>query len=369
GAPSAQPRRLSSAAALTPPAPRRAAGPAGVPAAGIPHGPPPMDLWDVDIRRMQRFQSNRTYLTHRVSESLGLLYAMHWPHRQYESARGVRVTPLYEELARHGAVFGETAGWERAHWFMTDGSPREYRYSYGRQNWFPYAAAEHKAVRETCALFDQSSFAKFLVQGRDAEPVLQRIAAHDVAVEPGKVGYTQWLNERGGIEADLTVTRLSETAFLVVTGTVSSVRDFNWLTRHIPEDAHCSAADVTSGLAMLALMGPKSRALLARLSGEDLSNEAFPFGTTREIEIGYAKVRAARMTYVGELGWELFVPTEFARNVFAAIIAAGPEFGLALAGIHAMDSCRIEKAYRSWGHDISDEDTPLEAGARFPVKP
>ena len=331
-------------------------------------GHPPMDLWDVDIRRMQPFQGNRHYLAERVSESLGLLYAMHWPFRQYETARQVRLTPLYERLKEQGACFGETAGWERANWFATDGVEPRYEYSYGRQNWFALAAQEHKAVREGVALFDQSSFSKFLVEGRDAEAVLQRISANDVATEPGRIVYTQWLNERGGIEADLTVTRLSEQHFMVVTATATGVRDFNWLKRHIPPDAHAFAADQTSAYAMLSLMGPKSRALLAKLSGADLSNEAFPFGSSRELEIGCARVRAARITYVGELGWELYVGSEFACGVFDSILTAGEPFGLRLAGMHAMDSCRMEKAYRSWGHDIADEDTPLEAGLAFAVK-
>ena len=331
-------------------------------------GHPPMDLWDVDIRRMQPFQGNRHYLAERVSESLGLLYAMHWPFRQYETARQVRLTPLYERLKERGACFGETAGWERANWFAPDGVEPRYEYSYGRQNWFEHAAQEHKAVREGVALFDQSSFAKFLVEGHDAEAVLQRISANDVATEPGRIVYTQWLNERGGIEADLTVTRLAETRYMVVTATATGVRDFNWLKRHIPDDAHVFSADVTSAYSMMSLMGPKSRALLAKLSGADLSNEAFPFGSSRELEIGCAKVRAARITYVGELGWELYVGSEFAAGVFDAILAAGEPFGLRLAGMHAMDSCRMEKAYRSWGHDIADEDTPLEAGLAFAVK-
>ncbi|MFI5022808.1 MAG: FAD-dependent oxidoreductase [Alphaproteobacteria bacterium] len=331
-------------------------------------GHPPMDLWDVDIRRMQPFQGNKRYLAERVSESLGLLYAMHWPYRQYETARNVRLTPLYERLKGHGACFGETAGWERANWFAPAGVEPKYDYSYGRQNWFAHAGAEHKAVREGVALFDQSSFAKFLVEGRDAEAVLQRISANDLAVEPGRIVYTQWLNERGGIEADLTVTRLSETSYMVVTATATGVRDFHWLRRHIPEGAHAFATDVTSAYAMLSVMGPHSRALLSELSGEDLSNAAFPFGTSREMEIGHARLRAARISYVGELGWELHVPSEFTVHLFDRIVAAGGAFGLRLAGMHAMDSCRMEKAYRSWGHDISDEDTPLEAGLAFAVK-
>ena len=331
-------------------------------------GHPPMDLWDVDIRRLQPFQSNKRYLSRRVSESLGLLYAMHWPYRQYETARGARTSPFHERLAERGACFGEAAGWERANWFADRGERPEYRYSYMRQNWLAHAAAEHRAVREKVALFDQSSFAKFLVQGRDAEAVLQRLCANDVAVAAGRIVYTQWLNARGGIEADLTVTRLSETAFLMVTSGSTAVRDLDWLARHIPDDAHAFATDVTSAYAVLGVMGPDSRALLSQVSGEDLSNAAFPFAHARDIEIGYAKLRAARITYVGELGWELYIPTEFARGVFDAIVAAGEPFALRLAGMHAMDSCRIEKAYRSWGHDITDEDTPLEAGLMFAVK-
>ena len=328
-------------------------------------GHPPMDLWDVDIRRLFGFQGNRRYLAERASESLGLLYAMHWPYRQPETARGVRLSPLHESLKARGACFGEVAGWERANWFAPEGVEPRYEYSYGRQNWFPYAAEEHKAVRESVGLFDQSSFAKFLVQGRDAESVLQRICANDVAVPAGKVVYTQWLNERGGIEADLTVTRLTEDCYLVVTGAAVARRDLTWLRRHIPDDAHAVVTDVTSGMAVLGLMGPNSRALLSRLTDADLSNEAFPFGTSQEIELRYAKVRALRITYVGELGWELYVPAEFATGVFEALVEQGGDVGLRLAGMHVLDSCRIEKAYRHWGHDLTDEDTPLEAGLGF----
>jgi heterotetrameric sarcosine oxidase gamma subunit len=331
-------------------------------------GHAPMDLWDVDIKRLQRFQGNKRYLTHRVSESLGLLYAMHWPYRQYASGRGARTSPLHELLAERGACFGEVAGWERPNWFAAGGIEPHYGYSYKRQNWFPCAAAEHNSVRRAVAAFDQSSFAKFLIQGRDSEAVLQRICANDVAVPSGRIVYTQWLNERGGIEADLTVTRLSETAFMVVTSAACAVHDFDWLASHIPDDAHAVAVDVTSAYAVLGIMGPRSRALLESVTGEDLSNAAFPFGASREIEIGYAKVRASRITYVGELGWELYIPTEFARNVFGAIAGGGSDFGLKFAGMHAMDSCRLEKAYRSWGHDITTEDTPLEAGLAFVVK-
>jgi 4-methylaminobutanoate oxidase (formaldehyde-forming) len=328
-------------------------------------GHPPVDLWDVDIRRMFPFQGNPKYLYDRATEVLGLLYDMHWPYRQCVTSRGLRRSPLHDRLAARGACFGEVAGWERANWFAPEGVEPKYEYSYKRQNWFPYAAEEHKAVREAVALFDQTSFGKFLVQGRDTEAVLQRICANDVAVPAGKVVYTQWLNERGGIEADLTVTRLAEDAYQVVTGAAVAGRDFNWLTRNIPEDAHCIATDVTSGSAVLGVMGPNSRALLSKLTDADLSNEAFPFGTAREIDLGMARVRAVRITYVGELGWELYVPSEFAPGVFDAIQAEGDAFGLRLAGMHVLDSCRIEKAFRHWGHDLTDEDTPLEAGLGF----
>ena len=331
-------------------------------------GHPPMDLWDIDIRRVQPFQANKHFIGARVTESLGLLYAMHWPYRQFETSRDVRLSPLHERLKTRGAVFGEVAGWERANWFANPGQSAAYEYAYGRQNWFANSAAEHRAVREAVGLFDMTSFGKFLVQGRDAEAVLQNICANDVAVAPGRIVYTQWLNARGGIEADLTVTRLSETAFMIVTAGATARRDFAWLSAHIPESAHAFATDISSGLSTLSLMGPNARALLSEVAEGDLSNAAFPFATSREIEIGSARVRASRITYVGELGWELYIPTEFAAHVFDRLVGAGEPHGLKLAGLHAMDSLRIEKAYRHWGHDISDEDNPLDAGLGFAVK-
>ncbi len=331
----------------------------------IVNGHPPVDLWDVDLKRMAPFQGTGKYLYERASEALGLLYAMHWPYFQNTSARGVRTSPLHDRLAARRACFGEVSGWERANWFAPEGVEPVYRYSYKRQNWFPYSAEEHMAVRSSVGLFDQSSFAKFLLQGRDSEAVLQRICCNDVAVPVGKVVYTQWLNERGGIEADLTVTRIAEDAYLVVTGAGVAGHDLYWLKRNIPADAHAFVTDVTSGYAVLGLMGPNSRDLLSRLTDADLSNDAFPFGTAQEIEVGYAQVRAVRVTYVGELGWELYVPSDFARGLFDAIVAEGDNHGLRLAGMHALDSLRIEKAYRHWGHDITDEDTPLEAGLGF----
>ena len=243
----------------------------------------------------------------------------------------------------------------------------EYEYSYGRQNWFPCADHEAKSLMRDCAFFDHASFSKYAVEGRDALSFLNRISANNVDVVPGRVVYTQWLNERGGIEADLTVTRLAENRFMVVTGSVPQTRDMAWLRRNTPEGAHCTAVDITSGLPMIAVMGPKSRPLLEKLSGADLSNAAFPFGTSQEIEIGYARVRASRITYVGELGWELYIPAEFCAHVFERLWQAGREFGLTPAGMHTMNNCRMEKAYRHWGHDISDEETPVEAGLGFVV--
>lgn len=333
----------------------------------IKNGHPPMDVNGMDIRRIHPFQSVRSYVGERVTETLGLLYAMHWPYRQAETARGVRRSPIYEQTKKLGAVFGEVNGWERPNWYARDGVKPEYEYSYGRQNWFPCADYEAKQLMTKCAFFDQSSFAKYSVEGRDACKVLNNISANNVDVEPGRIVYTQWCNERGGIEADLTVTRLEESKFLVVTGAVPQVRDMAWLKRHTPDDALCVSTDITSGLPMIAVMGPNSRALLQKLSGADLSNAAFPFGTSKEIEIGYARVRASRITYVGELGWELYLPTEFAAHVFERLTAAGAEFGLTPAGMHTMNNCRTEKAYRHWGHDMSDEETPIEAGLGFAI--
>jgi 4-methylaminobutanoate oxidase (formaldehyde-forming) len=330
-------------------------------------GHPPMDLWDVDVRRVMPFQRNRSYLHDRTVESLGLLYAMHWPYRQPETARNVRRSALHDRLAVRGACFGEVAGWERANWFAPEGVAPVYEYTYGKQNWHPYSGEEHEAVRTAVGMFDQSSFGKFVLEGPDAETVLNQICANDVAVPVGKIVYTQWLNERGTIEADLTVTREAADRFLVVTAAATQVRDLAWLKDHIPATARCAAVDVTSGMAVLNVQGPNSRDLLQSLTTFDLSNEAFPFGTSQIIDLGYARVRASRVTYVGELGWELYIPTEFATNVFDAIVAAGQRFGLRLCGYHALNSLRMEKGYRHWGHDISPDETPLEAGLGFVV--
>src|SRR5437764_5489046 len=330
-------------------------------------GHPPMDLWDVDVRRAMPFQRNRRYLRERTVETLGLLYAMHWPYRQAESARGVRKSVVHDRLAAAGACFGEVAGYERANWFATGGAEPRYAYSYGRQNWVEHSAGEHRAVRERAGLFDQSSFAKFALLGPDAAAVLGRICANEVDVPVGRIVYTQWLNERGGIEADLTVTREAEDAYLVVTSCATQTRDFSWLCRRIPAEGRAVALDVSPAYAVLGLMGPQSRELLATLTDADLSNVAFPFATSQVIDLGYARVRASRITYVGELGYELYIPTDFAQSVYDLIVGAGAAYGLRLAGYHALDSLRMERGYRHWGHDISDEDTPLEAGLQFAV--
>jgi glycine cleavage system T protein len=330
-------------------------------------GEPPMDLWDVDVRRVAPFQGNARYLRDRTVEMVGALYAMHWPFLQPVTSRGVRKSVLHDRLADRGACFGVVMGWERANWYAKPGMEPAYRYSYGRQNWFECAAEEHRAVREAVGLFDQSSFCKLRLEGPDALAVLQRLCANDVDVPPGRLVYTQMLNARGGIEADLTVTRLAADTFMIVTSAAASTHNAHWIRRHLGE-SRAVLTDVTSSEAVLGVMGPRSRELLARLTDADLSNAAFPFLSSRDIWLASAPVRAARVTYVGELGWELYVPAEFAGGVYDAVVEAGEDLGLRHAGYHAMDSLRIEKAYRSWGHDLGCEDTPLESGLGFAVR-
>ena len=328
-------------------------------------GEPPFDLWEVDIRRAQPFQRNRRYLKERVTETLGLLYADHYPFRQVETARGVRRSPLHEHLKARGAVFGEVAGWERANWFAREGQEREYRYSWGPQNWFDNQKAEHMAVREKVGLFDMTSFGKIRIEGRDACAFLQRVCANDIDVAQGRIVYTQMLNQRGGIECDLTVTRLSETVFYLVVPGATVQRDLAWLRRHV-RDEFAVITDVTAGESVLCLMGPQARDVLSRVTPDALDNDAFPFGTAREIELGLGLARAHRVTYVGELGWELYVSTDQTAHVYEALMEAAPE--ITLCGLHTLDSCRIEKGFRHFGHDITDEDHVLEAGLGFAVK-
>lgn len=328
-------------------------------------GEPPFDLWEVDIRRAQPFQRNRRYLKERVTETLGLLYADHYPYRQVETARGVRRSPLHAYLKDRGAVFGEVAGWERANWFAQNGQERAYRYSWGPQNWFENQKTEHMAVRQTAGLFDMTSFGKIRVEGRDACAFLQRVCANDLDVPAGRIVYTQMLNQRGGIECDLTVTRLSETVYFLVVPGATLQRDLAWLRRHL-RDEFAVITDVTAAEAVLCLMGPNARDILAQVTPNALDNNVFPFGTAREIELGHGLARAHRVTYVGELGWELYVSTDQAAHVFETLTEAAPD--LTLCGLHALDSCRIEKGFRHFGHDITDEDHVLEAGLGFAVK-
>jgi glycine cleavage system T protein len=329
-------------------------------------GHPPSDLSAVDIRRSFAFQSEPRFLEERVSESLGLLYAMHWPFRQYESARGQRVSSLHDRIAAAGAVFGETAGWERPNWYTAEGQVPEYEYSYGKQNWHENMRAECEAVRTAVGLFDQSSFAKFTVKGPEALAVLNRISANEIDVETGVGVYTQWLNDRGGIEADLTVNRLGDQDFLVVTSAGSETRDWAWLRRAC-RDHDVQIENVTMDYAVIGVMGPNARSLLQPLTSADLSNEAFGFARMQTIDIAGVEVKALRMSYVGELGWELYLAVANAPLVYDAIVAAGPEHGLRHCGYHAMNALRLESGYRHWGHDITDEDTPLEAGLGFAV--
>ena len=330
----------------------------------ITEGAPPFDLWEVDIRRAMPFQRNRRYLKERVTETLGLLYADHWPYRQMTTARGVRRSPVHDALAARGAVFGEVAGWERANWFAAPGQEAAYAHGWGRPNWFENQRAEHMAVRTRAGLFDMTSFGKIRVEGRDACRFLNRVASAEMDVATGRIVYTMFLNDRGGIEADLTVTRLSETAYLLVVPGATLQRKLAWLRAHVGDD-FAVITDVTAAESVLCVMGPKSRALMQRLSPADFSNAAHPFGTAREIEAGMGLARAHRVTYVGELGWELYVSADQTAHVFEAIEVAGADLGLKLCGLHTLDSCRIEKAYRHWGHDITDEDHVLDAGLGF----
>ncbi|MDR6379120.1 GcvT family protein [Paraburkholderia caledonica] len=331
-------------------------------------GEPTMDLWPVDIRRFARFNGNDTWLHDRVKETLGLHYAMPWPNRELDSARPFRRSPLYALLREDGACFGSKMGWERANFFAPTRDEARIDYAFGQQNWLPLSGAEHRACRERVALFDMTSFSKFLVKGRDAQSVLQNLVANDVDVPRGTTVYTGMLNERGNYESDFTLTRLAADQYLLVTGTAQTTRDFDMIDKAIPRDKHCVLVDVTSQYAVLAVMGPRSRELLQSVSKADWRNESFAFGQSREVDIGYATVRATRLTYVGELGWELYVPVEFAVGVYEILHEAGKAFGLVNAGYYAIDSLRIEKGYRAWGRELTPDTNPFEAGLAFACK-
>ncbi|MBW2543644.1 MAG: GcvT family protein [Deltaproteobacteria bacterium] len=328
-------------------------------------GHPPDDVWDVNIRRIHPFRNRAPYLRDRTVESLGIGYQHHWPARQWTSARGVKKSILHDRVALAGACFGESVGWERPNWYGAPGQPAEYEYGWGRTNWFHAHAEEHRAVREAVGVFEQTSFSKLLVQGRDAQRVLNRIATADMSMPVGRAAYCHFLNERGGVEADLTISRLGEAEYLIVTPAFTHTHVEAWIREHIPSDAACTLADVSSAYVMLNVQGPKSRALLSQISNADFSNEAFPFASVRDIEVGYQAAKALRISYSGELGWELYIRTEYALPVYDALIEAGAEFGLRHCGYHALNSLRIEKAYREWSHDMGPEDSLLDAGLGF----
>jgi len=330
-------------------------------------GEPTSDLFAVDIRRFANFNNNPTWLHDRVKETLGLHYAMPWPNRELDSARPFRRSALYDRLSAKNAVFGSKMGWERVNWFARDGEKAETVYSFGRQNWHDAVGEEHKAVREDVAVFDQSSFSKLMVQGRDACRELNRICAANIDVEVGKTVYTGLLNVRGGYESDLTVLRVKKQEFLLITGSAQTVHDADWIRKNFTDDAHVFLTDVTSSWSVLAVMGPKSRDVLKKLTKSDLSNATFPFSTVREIDLGYATVLANRMTYVGELGWELLVPVEFTIGVYEDLMNAGAEFGIRNAGYFALEGLRIEKGFRAWTRELTPDITPLQAGLGFAV--
>lgn len=331
-------------------------------------GEPPYDLWPVDIRRFGRGHTDVHWVRARTLEMYGKHYTIAWPFEEHESGRPLRRSPLYDRLKTAGACFGEKLGWERANWFAERSELARDEYSFGRQNWFAAVGDEHRAVRESVALFDQSSFAKFLLSGRDAATALGWICANDVARPPGSVIYTQMLNSRGGIECDLTVSRLAEDLYYIVTGTGSATHDYDWIRRNLRPGLDARLMDVTSANAVLSVMGPNARTVLAAVTHDDVSREGFPFGTVRRIHVAGAPVTALRITYVGELGWELHVPVEFALTVYDALMAAGAEHGIRNAGYRAIESLRLEKGYRAWGSDLTPDHTPLEAGLGWAVK-
>jgi len=331
-------------------------------------GEPSSDVAAVDIRRFAPFNGNVQWLHDRVGEVLGLHYAVPWPNRELETARPFRRSPVYHLLEQANASFGSKMGWERANFFAPPGKSSAIEYSWGKQNWLPWSEAEQRATREAVAVYDQTSFGKLVVKGRDAEQLLQRLCTADVAVAPGTVVYTGMLNSRGGYEADVTITRVAFDEYLVITGSASILRDHSWIERHIGSGEFVTVVDVTSSSAVYGVMGPNARTLLERLSRADLSDDGFPFATSREIDLGYSTVRATRITYVGELGWELYVPSEFAVGVYEDLMAAGHDLGVMNAGYYAINSLRLEKGYRAWGNDLTPDYNPLEGGLLFTAK-
>jgi 4-methylaminobutanoate oxidase (formaldehyde-forming) len=333
----------------------------------IVNGEAPLDLWDVDIRRFAPFHANRRHLADRTVETLGLHYAMRWPREELETVRPLRRSPLYDRLAAKGAVFGSKMNWERVNYFLPAGAQRP-SYTFGTPGWLPHVLDEQRACRDDVVVFDQTSFGKFILKGRDALALLQRLCANDVDVPVGRMVYTAMLNARGGFESDLTIIRVAATEFFIITGSAQTTRDAAWIDRHIGADEHASLVDVTGGHSVISVMGPKAEALLACLSSDDLSKTGMPFAWTREIDVGHARVRAARMSYVGGPGYELYVSADQCLTLYDALTAAGSEFGLRDAGYYTIDALRIEAGRRAWGAELSPDETPWEAGLAFAVR-
>ncbi len=334
-------------------------------------GTPPYDLWVVDIRRFGRPHQDTDWVRTRTLEAYSKHYTMAWPFEEHHSGRPARTSPLYDRLTAAGASFGEKLGWERPNWFadLTTGETPDDIYTYGRQNWFQAVGREHRSCREAAVIIDQTSFAKFTLKGPDALAAMDWICANDVHKPVGSLTYTQMLDDRGGIQCDLTVARVQHDEFYVVTGTGFATHDFDWIERSIPVGSNAQLVDVTSAWSVLSLMGPNSRAVLQAVTSADMSNEAFPFATMQTIGIAGCPVRALRITYMGELGWELHLPVEYAPKVYDTLMAAGADHGLVNAGYRAIESCRLEKGYRAWGSDIGPDHTPLEAGLGWAVRP
>jgi glycine cleavage system T protein len=331
-------------------------------------GEAPLDLWAVDIRRFSELHRDREWVKERTLEAYGKHYTVAFPHEEYESGRPRLTSPLYEALKRQHAVFGSKLGWERPNWFAGPGELRRDMYSMGRQNWFSAVGREHAHVRNHAGLFDQSSFSKYRVRGRDCAEALNWLCSNTVARENGRVTYTQMLNSRGGIEADLTVTRLGDHDFYIVTGTGFRTHDLAWMKDNTASTMDVSFDDVTEEMATLSLMGPRARDVLQTATRADVTNETFPFGHMREIEIAGHKVWALRLTYVGELGWELHMPIAAALPVYERLVREGVEESAFPVGYRALESLRLEKGYRAWGSDITPNDTPFEAGLGWAVR-
>jgi 4-methylaminobutanoate oxidase (formaldehyde-forming) len=332
------------------------------------NGRPDIDITGFNIDRLHTYQSNPEYRRTRTVESLGMVYQCHYPTRPMQTARGAKKSAFYDRLAARGAYFRDVSGWEGADWFAPPGTEAKVEHlSWGRQHWFPWWEAEHRAAREGVILMDMSFMAKFLVQGRDAGRLLNYISANYVDGPSGVITYTQWLNEGGTLEADLTVTKLGDERYWVVASDTAHRHAETWMRRHIPDDAHAFVTDVTSGFAQLNVQGPRSRELLQAVTSADLSNEAFPFRTAREIDIGFARALCIRITYLGELGYELYIPTEQATHVYDRLVEAGEPLEVRHAGLKALASLRMEKGYRDYGHDIDNTDSVLEAGLGFAV--